>query len=115
MKSLFKIIWIENKDDIVDTLKKIAILASNPFKLSVLYLTVINQDRCLTQVRLLNFAESIDEHGLLQPIVVRPIEENMYEIIAGERRFRALQSLHKSQADVIIRHMNDEESSCSIN
>ena len=33
----------------------------------------------------------------------------MYEIIAGERRFRALQSLHKSQADVIIRHMNDEE------
>ena len=73
-----------------------------------MYLTVINQDRCLTQVRLLNF-ESIDEHGLLQPIVVRPIEENMYEIIAGERRFRALQSLHKSQADVIIRHMNDEE------
>ena len=63
----------------------------------------------MTQVRLLNF-ESIDEHGLLQPIVVRPIEENMYEIIAGERRFRALQSLHKSQADVIIRHMNDEES-----
>lgn len=54
-------------------------------------------------------AESIDEHGLLQPIVVRPIEEGMYEIIAGERRFRALQSLHKAQADVIIRHMNDEE------
>ena len=40
----------------------------------------------------------------------------MYEIIAGERRFRAPQSLHKSQADVIIRHMNDEETkSCSIN
>ena len=54
-------------------------------------------------------AESIEEHGLLQPIVVRPIEEDMFEIIAGERRFRALQSLHKPQADVIIRHMNDEE------
>ena len=59
--------------------------------------------------KITELAESIDEHGLLQPIVVRPIEENMYEIIAGERRFRALQSLHKSQADVIIRHMNDEE------
>ena len=93
----------------LDTLKKIAILASNPFKLSVLYLTVINQDRCLTPSKITELAESIDEHGLLQPIVVRPIEENMYEIIAGERRFRALQSLHKSQADVIIRHMNDEE------
>lgn len=59
--------------------------------------------------KITELAESIEEHGLLQPIVVRPIEENMYEIIAGERRFRALQSLHQSKADVIIRHMNDEE------
>ncbi|MES3712331.1 ParB/RepB/Spo0J family partition protein [Staphylococcus ureilyticus] len=54
-------------------------------------------------------AESIDEHGLLQPIVVRPIEEDMFEIIAGERRFRALQSLNKIYADVIIRDLGDEE------
>ncbi|MDU2137984.1 MAG: ParB/RepB/Spo0J family partition protein, partial [Staphylococcus warneri] len=54
-------------------------------------------------------AESIKEHGLLQPIVVRPIEEDMFEIIAGERRFRAMQSLNMSQADVIIRDMDDEE------
>ena len=54
-------------------------------------------------------AESIEEHGLLQPIVVRPIEEGMYEIIAGERRFRALSSLHYKYADVIIRQLNDEE------
>ena len=59
--------------------------------------------------KLKELAESIDEHGLLQPIVVRPIEEHMYEIIAGERRFRALQSLQKSHADVIIRDMSDEE------
>ncbi|MEX6260458.1 ParB/RepB/Spo0J family partition protein [Staphylococcus ureilyticus] len=54
-------------------------------------------------------AESIDEHGLLQPIVVRPIEEDMFEIIAGERRFRALQLLNKTYADVIIRDLGDEE------
>ncbi|MFW2433269.1 ParB/RepB/Spo0J family partition protein [Staphylococcus cohnii] len=54
-------------------------------------------------------AESIEEHGLLQPIVVRPIEEDMFEIIAGERRFRALQSLNKTYADVIIRDLGDEE------
>ena len=53
-------------------------------------------------------AESIHEHGLLQPIVVRPIEEDMFEIIAGERRFRAIQSLNLPQADVIIRDMDDE-------
>ena len=33
----------------------------------------------------------------------------MFEIIAGERRFRALQSLHKPQVDVIVRDMDDEE------
>ena len=46
---------------------------------------------------------------MLQPIVVRPIEEDMFEIIAGERRFRALQSLSKTHADVIIRYLDDEE------
>ena len=54
-------------------------------------------------------AESIREHGLLQPIVVRPIEEDMFEIIAGERRFRALQHNQARYADVIIRHFDDEE------
>ncbi|MGW7989839.1 ParB/RepB/Spo0J family partition protein [Staphylococcus xylosus] len=54
-------------------------------------------------------AESIEEHGLLQPIVVRPIEEDMFEIIAGERRFRALQTLNKTHADVIIRYLDDEK------
>ena len=48
-------------------------------------------------------AESIQEHGLLQPIVVRPIEEGMFEIIAGERRFRALNANQMAYADVIIR------------
>ncbi|EKU48170.1 nucleoid occlusion protein [Staphylococcus massiliensis] len=54
-------------------------------------------------------ADSIKTHGLLQPIVVRPIEEGMFEIIAGERRFRALQMNQMAYADVIIRPLDDEE------
>ena len=61
------------------------------------------------QTKIDELAESIQEHGLLQPIVVRPIEEGMYEIIAGERRFRAMSSIHMAYADVIIREMTDEE------
>ena len=34
-------------------------------------------------------AQSIAEHGILQPLVVRPVADSQYEIIAGERRFRA--------------------------
>lgn len=59
--------------------------------------------------RIEELAESIRAHGLLQPIVVRPIEENMYEIIAGERRFRALQMNQMTDAEVLVRHLDDEE------
>nr|WP_263314447.1 ParB/RepB/Spo0J family partition protein [Mammaliicoccus sp. Marseille-Q6498] len=54
-------------------------------------------------------ALSIKEHGLLQPIVVRPIEEGMYEIIAGERRFRAIKHNDLPETEVIIKPLNDKE------
>lgn len=54
-------------------------------------------------------ADSIKSYGLLQPIVVRPIEEGMYEIIAGERRFRALKMNGIGQTEVIVKEMNDKE------
>ncbi|WP_414042051.1 nucleoid occlusion protein [Macrococcus sp. EM39E] len=54
-------------------------------------------------------AESIQSYGLLQPIVVRPIEEDMYEIIAGERRFRALKFNGVAETEVIVKQMNDKE------
>src|SRR5699024_2042584 len=43
-----------------------------------------------SEARIEELATSISQHGLLQPITVRPIQEGFYEIIAGERRFRAL-------------------------
>lgn len=54
-------------------------------------------------------ADSIKAYGLLQPIVVRPIEEGMYEIIAGERRFRALKMNNVLETEVIVKSMNDKE------
>ncbi|WJP97801.1 nucleoid occlusion protein [Macrococcus bovicus] len=54
-------------------------------------------------------ADSIKAYGLLQPIVVRPIEEEMYEIIAGERRFRALQLNGIAETEVLVKPLNDKE------
>jgi len=51
-------------------------------------------------------AESIREHGVIQPIVVREIE-NGYELIAGERRFRASKSLNLPTIPAIIRNYDD--------
>ncbi len=60
--------------------------------------------------RIRELADSIEEHGLLQPITVRPIEEGMFEIIAGERRFRALKMLNREEAEVIVKYLTDTES-----
>ncbi|MFI1436476.1 ParB/RepB/Spo0J family partition protein [Streptomyces lydicus] len=49
-----------------------------------------NQPReTFNEEALTELADSIKEHGLLQPIVVRKVEEGGYELVAGERRFRA--------------------------
>jgi len=54
-------------------------------------------------------AKSIKEQGLLQPIVVRKISEQKYQIVSGERRFRALKSLEEEEIPVIIRNDIDDK------
>jgi ParB family transcriptional regulator, chromosome partitioning protein len=51
---------------------------------------------------------SIREHGVLQPIIVRPTEPGSYEIVAGERRWRAVLSLGLPMIPAIVEAMSDE-------
>ena len=54
-------------------------------------------------------AESIKEHGVLQPLVVRPRPSGRYQIVAGERRWRAARIAGLSELPVVIRELTDEE------
>ncbi len=54
-------------------------------------------------------ADSIKQQGVLQPLVVRPLDNNKYEIIAGERRFRASKLAGLETVPVIIREADDRE------
>ena len=54
-------------------------------------------------------AQTIHTHGIIQPIVVRSYEQDKYEIIAGERRFRAMQKLGWELAPVIVKDFSDKE------
>lgn len=56
-------------------------------------------------------AESIKEHGLIQPIVVRKGKNGFYQIIAGERRWRACKMAGLAEVPVIIRDFDDISSS----
>jgi ParB family chromosome partitioning protein len=53
-------------------------------------------------------ADSIRAQGVMQPIVVRPIGEHRYEIIAGERRWRAAQLAELDTIPAVIREVSDE-------
>lgn len=56
-------------------------------------------------------ALSIKEHGVIQPIIVRQIVNNKYEIIAGERRYKASIIAGKTTIPAIVRNLDDKETS----
>lgn len=59
--------------------------------------------------KITELAETIKEHGLLQPIIVRKYKDDKYEIIAGERRFRAVKYLGWEEIPAIVKEMSDQE------
>ena len=54
-------------------------------------------------------AASIGEHGIIQPLVVRPIADGGYQLIAGERRWRAARIAGLNEVPVVIREITDSE------
>ena len=60
--------------------------------------------------KIIELAKSIQELGIIQPITVRKIDIKSFEIISGERRFRAVQSLMLKSIPAFVRIANDKES-----
>ena len=58
---------------------------------------------------LAELADSISQHGVLQPLLVRPIFGGGYQIVAGERRWRAARMAGLSEVPAMVREMNDGE------
>lgn len=66
-----------------------------------------NPRRHFDENELQDLASSIRQHGIVQPVVVRTIGVNRYEIIAGERRWRAAQLAGFTDVPVIVRDVDD--------
>jgi ParB family chromosome partitioning protein len=90
----------ENTTPADGQLKKLPITSLKPGK--------YQPRKVMTPEALEELASSIRTQGVIQPIVVRPIENNQYEIIAGERRWRAAQLAELNYIPAIIRELNDE-------
>jgi len=53
--------------------------------------------------------KSIKEKGVIEPIIVRPKEKDKYEIVCGERRYRASENLGKKEMLAIVRELTDDQ------
>ncbi len=68
-----------------------------------------NPRRAFADAQLDELSASIRERGLVQPLVVRPTGEGTYEIVAGERRWRAAQRANLHDVPVVVRTLTDKE------
>ncbi len=61
------------------------------------------------EAALAELADSIAQHGVLQPLLVRPLLDGGYQLVAGERRWRAARMAGLVEVPVVIRSMTDRE------
>ncbi len=83
---------------------------------SNLYLPISQVESCSSQPRkqfdpdaLADLADSIREHGIIQPLTVRKLQSGYYQIIAGERRWRAAKMAGLSQVPAIVIEADDRK------
>lgn len=65
--------------------------------------------RYFSEESLKELAASIEENGVIQPIIVRKLDQGGYQIVAGERRWRACRLLNKKTIPAIIKEFSDQE------
>ena len=65
--------------------------------------------RYFDPAKMAHLIESVRKHGILEPLIVRPIALNQYELLAGERRLRAAQALKLPQVPISSREFSDRE------
>lgn len=96
---------VENVDK-NDTNEKIVEILLSDIKLNK------NQPRStFDEEKLKELALSIKEHGVVQPVIVRPSETGKFELVAGERRWRACQMVGLARIPAIVRKLNQKETS----
>ncbi|MBH9968002.1 nucleoid occlusion protein [[Bacillus] enclensis] len=91
------VVEVEDRDEV----KKIPVAQIVPNRFQPR--TVFNDEK------IEELSRTIHTHGIIQPIVVRQADDEQYEIIAGERRYRAVQKLGWETVPAIVKNLSDTE------
>ena len=81
----------------------------NSIRISEIEPNLTQPRKTFNEESLTELADSIAAHGVLQPLLVRPMNNGMYQIVAGERRWRAARMAGLSEVPVLIKELSDEE------
>lgn len=96
IESLFSDNAVESKQTVELRLSQIVPNRDQPRK--------VFDDQALSEL-----ADSIREHGLIQPLLVRPLDDGSYQIVAGERRWRASRLAGLEKVPVVVKELSDNE------
>ncbi len=77
--------------------------------LEQIQLPTLQPRRYFDEQALNELVASIKQHGILQPLLVRPLKGGKYELVAGERRYRAAQTTGLTEVPVLVRDLNENE------
>jgi len=78
-------------------------------QLSQIVTSTVNPRKTFIEIDIKELSDSIVENGVISPIMVRPLKNSTYEIVYGERRYRASLLANKKAIPTIIRSLSDEE------
>ena len=59
--------------------------------------------------KLQQLTDSVKQHGILEPLLVRPLQQGEYELVAGERRYRAAKAVGLETVPITVRELSDQE------
>jgi ParB family transcriptional regulator, chromosome partitioning protein len=82
-----------------------------PNVISISKIVLPNQQprRYFNPEKMMTLVESVRQHGILEPILLRSLDNNTYELVAGERRYRAAKEVGLDEIPAVVRQMTPEE------
>src|SRR5947208_5730336 len=83
--------------------------AVRPIPIGQLQESATNPRNTFSEEKLRELAESSRSMGLIQPIIVRPIDQDIYEVVAGARRFRAARLAGLEDVLAHVKELTDEQ------
>jgi ParB family chromosome partitioning protein len=84
-------------------------VASNWVTLDSLYLPAQQPRRYFDPQKMEQLVQSVKAHGILEPLLVRPLPDGKYELVAGERRYRAAKTVGLTEVPVTVRELTNNE------